>query len=75
MSRTEENTELSIQMGYEHTKNQLEAWGVKFHKLLLGKPRYDIFIDDKVAFFKLDPFEIEHEIELYRLVKYSYKIL
>ena len=49
-------------MGYEHTKNQLEARGVKFHKLLLGKPRYDIFIDDKAAFFKLDPLKIEHEI-------------
>jgi hypothetical protein len=29
------------------TKNQLNQWGAKYHKLLLGKPAYDIFIDDK----------------------------
>ena len=27
--------------------NQLIEWGLKFHKLLLGKPSYDLFIDDK----------------------------
>ena len=32
---------------YELTKNQLEKWGVKYHKLILGKPAYDILIDDK----------------------------
>jgi len=31
----------------EVTKNQLEKWGVKYHKLRLGKPIYDFFIDDK----------------------------
>ena len=31
----------------ELTKDQLDNWGVKFHQLLLGKPAYDIFIDDK----------------------------
>jgi hypothetical protein len=29
------------------TKNQLNNWGAKYHNLLLGKPAYDIFIDDK----------------------------
>lgn len=32
---------------YILTKNQLKKWGAKYHKLLLGKPAYDIFIDDK----------------------------
>lgn len=32
---------------YEFTKNQLDSWKVKYHKLLLGKPSADIFIDDK----------------------------
>ena len=32
----------------ETTKNQLDAWGVKYHELKLGKPHYDLFIDDKV---------------------------
>jgi glycerol-3-phosphate cytidylyltransferase len=29
------------------TKEQLSNWGVPHHKLLLGKPSYDLFIDDK----------------------------
>ena len=29
------------------TKSQLETWGAKYHKLILGKPYYDLFIDDK----------------------------
>jgi len=32
---------------FELTKGQLNEWGAKHHKLLLGKPPYDIFIDDK----------------------------
>jgi len=32
---------------YEFTKNQLKKWGVKYHKFMVGKPEYDIFIDDK----------------------------
>lgn len=31
----------------ELTKEQLLKWGCKFHKLLMGKPSYDIYIDDK----------------------------
>lgn len=33
--------------GYKFTKEQLDMWGLKYHKLLLCKPEYDIFIDDK----------------------------
>tara|TARA_B100000959_G_C14669129_1_gene495689 strand:+ start:45 stop:386 length:342 start_codon:yes stop_codon:yes gene_type:complete len=29
------------------TKNQLKKWKVKYHKLILGKPSYDLIIDDK----------------------------
>ena len=29
------------------TETQLEKWGVKYHKLLMGKPHADIFIDDR----------------------------
>lgn len=29
------------------TENQLKEWGVKYHKLIMGKPEADIFIDDK----------------------------
>lgn len=31
----------------ELTEKNLEEWGVKYHKLLFGKPGYDIIIDDK----------------------------
>lgn len=29
------------------TQEQLNNWGVKYHKLMVGKPVYDIFIDDR----------------------------
>ena len=27
--------------------NQLNSWGLKFHELVVGKPVFDIFVDDK----------------------------
>jgi uncharacterized HAD superfamily protein len=29
------------------TEKQLNDWGVKYHELIMGKPSYDLFIDDK----------------------------
>ena len=29
------------------TNQQLEDWGCKFHEVKLGKPSYDVWIDDK----------------------------
>ena len=34
------------------TFNQLKSWNLKFHKLIFGKPTFDIFIDDKSFGFK-----------------------
>lgn len=31
----------------EITEGQLNKWGCKYHKLMLKKPAYDLFIDDK----------------------------
>ncbi len=31
----------------EVTEKQFKEWGVKHHELRLGKPNYDLFIDDK----------------------------
>ncbi len=31
----------------EVTQNQLKQWGAKHHDVRLGKPSYDMFIDDK----------------------------
>ena len=33
--------------GFDMTYNQLKKWNVRFDKLILGKPTYDIMIDDK----------------------------
>jgi hypothetical protein len=35
------------QKWYNYTYNQLETWGCKFTKLILGKYSGDIYIDDK----------------------------
>ena len=32
---------------YNFTKKQLANWNLNYHKLIFGKPSYDIFIDDK----------------------------
>ena len=32
---------------FDFTKKQLEDWGVKYHRLILGKPSGDFYIDDK----------------------------
>jgi hypothetical protein len=32
---------------YDITLKQLKSWDCKFHKLLLNKPAYDLYIDDK----------------------------
>ena len=39
--------------GYSLTLKQLNKWGLKFHKLLMGKPSYDIIIDDKAINYSL----------------------
>tara|TARA_B100002019_G_scaffold260180_1_gene246096 strand:+ start:2301 stop:2639 length:339 start_codon:yes stop_codon:yes gene_type:complete len=32
---------------YDRTKQQLDKWGAKYHELNVGKPHYDIWVDDK----------------------------
>ena len=32
---------------FQITLNQLNKWNCKFHELRMGKPAYDLFIDDK----------------------------
>ncbi len=39
------------QVGYVFTKNQLKNWGVMYHELIMFKPSYDFFIDDKAIGF------------------------
>jgi hypothetical protein len=35
------------------TKRQLDEWGCKYHEVRLGKPSYDVWIDDKAINDKL----------------------
>jgi len=54
MGRNNENKELAKKQGYEFTKNQLKQWKVSYDELILGKPSYDIFVDDKNLSFSKD---------------------
>ena len=52
MGRSQENAKLAKNKAEKLTKKQLSNWGVKYHKLIFGKPSYDYFIDDKAFNFK-----------------------
>jgi len=47
MGRTNNDVIESYRLFYTLTHSQLTSWGVKFHKLFLGKPAGDLYIDDK----------------------------
>ena len=32
---------------FNKTEKQLKSWGLKYHKLYMGKPSFDIYVDDK----------------------------
>ena len=52
MGRSKDNILKAKKRGYQSTYKQLKKWKLNFHKLIFGKPSYDIFIDDKALFFK-----------------------
>tara|TARA_B100001029_G_C14897275_1_gene358862 strand:+ start:379 stop:738 length:360 start_codon:yes stop_codon:yes gene_type:complete len=47
MGTYKENLSVINKKYYNKTFNQLKKWGLKFHKLYMGKPSFDLFIDDK----------------------------
>lgn len=47
MGKNNEIINKAYEEGYEFTKTQLATWGIKYHELIMGKPTYDIIIDDK----------------------------
>lgn len=49
------------------TESQLIDWGVKYHKLLLGKPSADYYIDDK--FVSLENLKEELKYEVYSRIR------
>jgi len=50
MGRSKENKTKVLKKKQE-TKNYLKKWGLKFDKLIMCKPSYDIFVDDKAFGF------------------------
>lgn len=58
MGTCHENGKEAKKLWESLTRNQLEAWGVKYETLHFGKPSFDVLIDDKAVhpkdFFKTD---------------------
>tara|TARA_R110000851_G_scaffold333049_2_gene510901 strand:+ start:9732 stop:10097 length:366 start_codon:yes stop_codon:yes gene_type:complete len=47
MGRTEGNVLEAQRRFFDLTLKQVEQWGIKYHRLILGKPAADFYIDDK----------------------------
>ena len=47
MGRSNNNQVAAYSLFYDFTLKQLEQWGVKYHRLFLGKPAGDVYVDDK----------------------------
>lgn len=52
MGRNNENKIKAKKQGFSITSTQLKNWKLNYHKLIFGKPSYDLFVDDKSLFFK-----------------------
>tara|TARA_B100000989_G_C19472372_1_gene441313 strand:+ start:29 stop:361 length:333 start_codon:yes stop_codon:yes gene_type:complete len=51
MGRNSEDPIKANAEGYDLTCIQLNKWKVKYHKLIMGKPSYDVVVDDKSIFY------------------------
>ena len=47
MGRNKDKISKAKKEGYHFTKYQLKKWNLKYHRLIFGKPSFDLFIDDK----------------------------
>jgi len=59
MGRAKNNPAEAERIGREFTEQQLAGWGVRYHELWMGKPRYDYVIDDRSVFYNEDTTHIE----------------
>jgi len=62
MGRNGNDIHKTYHEGYDMTKRQLANWGVRYHRLLMGKPPADAVIDDRAVFFTPDWQEIDKQI-------------
>ena len=44
--------ELSQKNWLQSYKKTIKKWGVKYHQLIMGKPSYDLIVDDLAIYFK-----------------------
>jgi hypothetical protein len=51
MGRSKEKVNKAKKRAEKITIKQLKDWNVKYHKIIFGKPSYDVFIDDKAIRF------------------------
>ncbi len=52
MGRTNDDFLKANRLGFKKTNSQLKSWGLKFHKLFISKPSFDVYVDDKNFEFK-----------------------
>ncbi len=65
MGRNNENSKLVKKKYTAVVRKQLKKWGVNFNELILGKPSFDLFIDDKT----LNPDKADIATELKKFIK------
>jgi hypothetical protein len=54
MGKFNDNIFLAKKKGLSLTKKQLKKWKVNYHYLIMGKPAYDLIVDDKAYGFNTD---------------------
>jgi hypothetical protein len=62
MGRSNGNEVMARELGYQFTLDQMRSWKVKFHHLVLGKPVYDIFVDDRAIGYQGDTIKLQKEL-------------
>ncbi len=70
MGRSKENVFLAKKKGFKLTSGQLKRWGLNYDYLIMGKPTYDLFIDDRNLSFKKNWTEILSKTLRVKLSKY-----
>ena len=49
--RNNDDIKKATKQVFNNTEKQLKKWNVSYHKLIFGKPSFDICIDDKSFFY------------------------
>jgi len=63
MGRAKNDRAEAERIGREFTERQLAGWGVRYHELWMGKPRYDYVVDDRSVFYNGDAAQVEEWLE------------